>query len=60
MAKVRNLIDQEDSLRAQSISDETFEKTWGRSLDRQVDKMMGRWNEFQAQAKKTIEENKQA
>lgn len=60
MAKERNLIDQVDSLRAQSISDETFEKTWGRSLDRQVEKMMGRWNELQAQAKKAIEENKQA
>lgn len=61
MAKVENLIDRIDTIRANSVSDKEFEQTWGRSLDSQVKKMMGRWDELQARAKEAIDaRNKKA
>ena len=61
MAKVENLIDRIDTIRANSVSDKEFEQTWGRSLDSQVKKMMGRWDELQARAREAIDaRNKKA
>ena len=55
MVNVNNLIDRIDAIRANSVSDWEFEKTWGESLDRKVKKSMDKWNELLAQAKKAIE-----
>lgn len=55
--KVINLIDRLDTIKANSVSDQEFEKTWGKSLDRSVEKMMGVWDRLQAQAKQAIEVN---
>lgn len=61
MARIENLIDRIDTIRANSVSDKEFEQTWGRSLDSQVKKMMGRWDELQARAKEAIDaRNKKA
>ena len=55
--QVKNLIDRLDTIKANSVSDQEFEKTWGESLDRSVEKMMGVWDRLQAQAKQAIEVN---
>lgn len=55
MALQRNLIDRIDTIRANSVSDEEFEKTWGESLDRKVKKSMDKWDELLAQARLAIE-----
>lgn len=58
MALQRNLIDRIDTIRANSVSDEEFEKTWGESLDSKVKKSMDKWDELLAQARKAIDANK--
>lgn len=55
MVQVNNLIDRIDTIRANSVSDKEFEKTWGESLDRKVKKSMDKWDELLAHAKKAIE-----
>ena len=55
MVQVKNLIDRIDTIRANSVSDKEFEKTWGESLDRKVKKSMDKWDELLAQVKKAIE-----
>lgn len=55
MAKVKNLLDRIDTIRANSVSDKEFEQTWGRSLDEGTSKLMDRWEELQALAKAAIE-----
>ena len=55
MVQVNNLIDRIDTIRANSVSDKEFEKTWGESLDRKVKKSMDKWDELLAQVKKAIE-----
>jgi hypothetical protein len=55
MAKVNNLIDRIDTIRANSVSDKEFEQTWGESLDRKVKKSMDKWDELLALSKKAIE-----
>lgn len=59
MAKKENLMDRIDTIRANSVTDKEFEQTWGESLDVHVEKMMGRWDELLAQAKKSIESKNQ-
>lgn len=58
MALQRNLIDRIDTIRANSVSDEEFEKTWGESLDSKVKKSMDKWDELLAQVRKAIDANK--
>lgn len=55
MAKEMNLIDRIDTVRANSVSDLEFEKTWGESLDKKVKKSMERWDQLLIQAKMAIE-----
>lgn len=55
MAKEMNLIDRIDTIRANSVSDIEFEKTWGESLDRKVEKSMERWDQLLIRAKMAIE-----
>lgn len=55
MIQVENLIDRIDTIRANSVSDKEFEKTWGESLDRKVKKSMDKWDELLALSKKAIE-----
>lgn len=59
MIQVENLIDRIDTIRANSVSDKEFEKTWGESLDRKVKKSMDKWDEILAQSKKAIEMSNQ-
>ncbi len=54
MAKYSRLMDRIDTIRANSVSDKEFEQTWGKSLDEHVEKMMDRWDELLALAKKSI------
>lgn len=55
MAKEMNLIDRIDTIRANSVSDKEFEKTWGESLDKKVKKSMERWDQLLIRAKMAIE-----
>ena len=55
MAKEMNLIDRIDTIRANSVSDKEFEKIWGESLDRKVEKSMERWDQLLIRAKMAIE-----
>ena len=59
MIQVENLIDRIDTIRANSVSDKEFEKTWGESLDRKVKKAMDKWDELLALSKKAIEMSNQ-
>lgn len=59
MTQVENLIDRIDTIRANSVSDKEFEKTWGESLDRKVKKSMDKWDELLALSKKAIEMSNQ-
>jgi hypothetical protein len=59
MIQVENLIDRIDTIRANSVSDKEFEKTWGESLDRKVKKSMDKWDELLALSKKAIEMSNQ-
>lgn len=59
MIQVENLIDRIDTIRANSVSDKEFEKTWGESLDRKVKKSMDKWDEILALSKKAIEMSNQ-
>lgn len=52
-------MDRIDTIRANSVTDKEFEQTWGESLDVHVERMMGRWDELLAQAKKSIESKNQ-
>lgn len=58
MAQYGRLMDRIDTIRANSVSDKEFEEIWGKSLDEHVNKMMDRWDELLAKAKKSIDENK--
>lgn len=59
MVQLSNLIDRIDTIRANSVSDKEFEKTWGESLDRKVKKSMDKWDELLALSKKAIEMSNQ-
>lgn len=59
MIQVENLIDRIDTIRANSVSDKEFEKTWGESLDRKVKKSMDKWDELLALSKKAVEMSNQ-
>lgn len=54
MTEVRNLLDRIDTIRANSVSEQEYEKFWGKSLDSKVKKSMDRWEELLAQAKEAI------
>jgi hypothetical protein len=56
MTKIENVLDRIDAIRANSVSDIDFEQTWGKSLDKHVEELMGNWDELMAQAKDAIEE----
>lgn len=56
MAQKENIMDRIDTIRANSVTDAEFEKTWGRSLDEHVERLMDRWDILLAQAKKAIDE----
>ena len=58
MANLETLIDRLDTIRANSVSDQAYEKTWGCRLDSKVKKAMDRWGELLAQAKKAIDERR--
>lgn len=55
MTEVRNLLDRIDTIRANSVSEQEYEKFWGKSLDSKVKESMDRWDELLAQAKAAIE-----
>ena len=57
MATIEKGLDRIDEIRANSVSDIEFKQTWGKSLDKHVEELMGKWDELQAQAKAAIEEN---
>lgn len=59
MIQVENLINRIDTIRANSVSDKEFEKTWGESLDRKVKKSMDKWDELLALSKKAVEMSNQ-
>ena len=59
MGQRTNLIDRIDTIRANSVSEKEFEKTWGESLDRKVKKSMDRWEQLLVQAKESIKVNNQ-
>lgn len=54
MTEVKNLLDRIDTIRANSVSEQEYEKFWGKSLDSKVKKSMDRWEELLAQAKESI------
>ncbi len=45
------LLDRIDEVRANSVTPEKFEKTWGYSIDAYLDKMMAKAAEIDAQVK---------
>ena len=55
MTEVRNLLDRMDTIRANSVSEQEYEKFWGKSLDSKVKKSMDRWEDLLAQARAAIE-----
>lgn len=55
MTEVKNLLDRIDTIRANSVSEQEYEKFWGKNLDSKVKKSMDRWEELLAQAKAAIE-----
>ena len=55
MTEVRNILDRIDTIRANSVSEQEYEKFWGKSLDSKVKESMDRWDELLAQAKAAIE-----
>ena len=58
MTEVKNLLDRIDTIRANSVSEQEYEKFWGKSLDSKVKKSMDRWDELLAQAKEAIDSKK--
>lgn len=40
MENLENLLDRIDAIRANSVTDQEFDKTWGTSLDKHLEKMM--------------------
>ncbi len=54
MGKNESLIERIDTIRANSVSDQQYEQTWGRSLDSKVKQSMDRWDTLLAAAKKAI------
>ena len=55
MKQKENLIERIDTIRANSVSDQQYEQTWGRSLDSKVKQSMDRWDVLLAEAKKAID-----
>ena len=55
MNQINSIIERIDTIRANSVTDKEYEKTWGRSLDSKVKESMDRWDELLAQAKNAIE-----
>lgn len=55
MTKKVNLIERIDTIKANSVSDQQYEQTWGRSLDSKVKQSMDRWDTLLAEAKKAID-----
>lgn len=47
-----NLLDRIDAIRANSVTDQEFDKTWGTSLDRHLEKMMEIVSKMDAQMEK--------
>ena len=58
MTEVKNLIDRIDTIQANSVSDQEYERFWGESLDSKVKKSMDKWDELLAQVRKAIDANK--
>ena len=54
MGKNESLIERMDTIRANSVSDQQYEQTWGRSLDSKVKQSMDRWDALLATAKEAI------
>ena len=52
---IRNLIDRIDTIKANSVTTEEFKKTWDKSLEDYLDKMMDFWCKIEAQTKEVIE-----
>lgn len=57
MAETKKLIDRLDTIRANSVNEEEFERVWGKSLDDHAKRMVARWDILLAQAKEAIELN---
>ena len=55
MKEVKNLIDRIDTIQANSVSEQEYERFWGKSLDSKVKNSMDRWEVLLAQAKAAIE-----
>ena len=55
MARQKNLIDRIDTIRANSVTDQEFERAWGKSIDEHAKKMVDVWSRLEAQAKAAIE-----
>jgi len=49
MENMMNLLDRIDAIRANSVTDQEFDKTWGSSLDRHLEKMMEMVSRIDAQ-----------
>jgi len=49
-----NLLDRIDAIRANSVTDQEFDKTWGSSLDRHLEKMMEMVSRIDAQMENSI------
>ena len=54
MGKNESLIERIDTIRANSVSDQQYEQTWGRSLDSKVKQSMDRWDALLTAAKEAI------
>ena len=49
-----NLLDRIDAIRANSVTDQEFDKTWGSSLDRHLEKMMEMVSRIDAKMENSI------
>lgn len=54
MTEVKKLIDRLDTIRVNSVSEEEFERVWGKSLDDHAKRMVARWDILLAQTKEAI------
>ena len=50
-----DLLDRIDTIKANSVTAEEFEKIWGKSLKDHLDEMMDFWCKIEARAKEVIE-----
>ena len=56
---MKNVIDQMDSIKANSVSEKQFKRVWGISLDEHIARMMEYVRETDARVKKQREPKKQ-